>query len=615
MVMIERGERVRRRSDPGWAPLLPLLLCALAAATGCGSRPAVPNRLEPIPYADTLPSDPPAARNPNEVERLVDASVSGQIGHALSIRRLLGAEHEALNVTRFDDVVNSAWFEHRNGRRRMSPEEVARGPTTRGPDTNNTLTVIGGKTAGISPGFTVRDAQGDTFLFKFDPKGNLQLASAAGVISSRLFWAAGYHTPEDVIVVFDAAGLALDPEAVIETDFDERPMSKEDIYLVLDGTDTLPDGRYLALASKYVPGRPLGPFLFSGVRSDDPNDWYRHEYRRELRGLYVMSSWLNHVDMRFANTMDVFIDPPGYVRHYLIDFAATLGSGTIRSHKPREGTEYNFDIWATIGRVLTFGFLEVGWEEKQPEEIHPTLGWIPVETFEPGSWKANWPNEAFNKRTPRDGYWGAKLVGSFSDAQIAAAVEAGRLPEEAAEALTDILIRRRDMVVSYWYAQVTPIENVEVKMTHGSGPGTLQSAFDDLGLDAGVWEPGETRYFWRFDDPASGTRGSGDLAADSGHRQAVPPPSRISLSCVSLRAGRVWPTARRSSTCAGTVTSTASSASNTEAVVPVGLGRRADRRGGPALQLNALTLFISPGPQRGRRSRSSQRVSSGLAIE
>jgi hypothetical protein len=498
-----------------------LFLCVLAAAAGCGSSAAVPYRLEPIPYADTLPSDQPAPRSPDEIERLLDASLSGEIGHALSIRRLLGAEHEALNVTRFDDVVSSAWFEHRNGRRRMSPAEIARGPATRGPDTRDTLTVIGGKTAGISPGFTVRDARGDTFLFKFDPEGNPQLASAASVISSRLFWAAGYHTPEDCIVVFDAARLVLDPGAMIVTDSDKRPMSKDDIYLVLDKTDSLPDGRYLALASKYVPGRPLGPFLFSGVRADDPNDWYRHEFRRELRGLYVVSSWLNHVDMRYANTMDVFIDPPGYVRHYLIDFAATLGSGTIRSHRPREGKEYNFDIWASLGRVFSFGFLEMGWEDLLYEEIHPTIGWIPVESFDPGSWKPNWPNEAFNMRTPRDGYWGAKLVGSFDDAQIAAAVGAGRLPEEAADALTGILIRRRDKVLSHWYAQVTPIENVETRLHLDADLARIELSFDDLGLDSGIWEPGETRYYWRFDDPASGTRSRGDRAAHSGDRQAV----------------------------------------------------------------------------------------------
>jgi len=495
-------------------------LCVLAAATGCGSH-ALPHRLEPIPYADTLPSQQPAARTPSEVERLLDASVSGQIGHALSIRRLLGAEHEALNVTRSDNVVNSAWFEHRNGRRRMSPAEIARGPSTGGPDTDNTLTVIAGTTAGLSGGFTVRDAQGNTFLFKFDPKGNPQLGSAASVISSRLFWAAGYHTPEDRIVVFDAARLALDPEATIETDLGARPMSEGDIALVLEGTDALPDGRYMALSSKYPPGTPLGPFLFSGVRADDPNDWYRHEYRRELRGLYVLSSWLNHVNIRFTSTMDVFIDPPGYVRHYLIDFAATLGSGEIRPRRPREGTEYNFDIWATLGRVLSFGFLEMGWEDARYEEIHPTIGWMPVETFDPGSWRPNWPNQAFNNRTARDGYWGAKLVGSFSNEQIAAAVQAGRLPAKAAAALTEILIRRRDKVISYWYAQVTPIENVDVTLLRGAASSILELSFDDLGLVAGVWDPEGTRYFWHFDDPASGTRGRGDRAARAGARQAV----------------------------------------------------------------------------------------------
>jgi hypothetical protein len=225
--------------------------------------------------------------------------------------------------------------------------------------------------------------------------------------------------------------------------------------------------------------------------------------------------------MRFTNTMDVFIDPPGYVRHYLIHFTGTLGSGTIRSRRPREGTEYNFDIWATLGRVLTFGFLELGWEDRSHEELHPTIGWMPVETFDPGSWKPTWPNEAFDNRTPRDGYWGAKLVGSFSDEQIAAAVTAGRLPAEAARALTDALIRRRDKVVSYWYAQVTPIESVEATLNRDSDPGALELTFDDLGLDAGVWEPGATRYFWQLDDPASGTRSSGDRAATPEGRQAI----------------------------------------------------------------------------------------------
>jgi hypothetical protein len=513
------------------AAAITLIAAVAAAATACGKSPQTPIRPQPIAYADTLPIEPPAEVEPSEIERLLETAVGGEIGYAFSLRRWLGAQHEALNITRFDDVVNSAWFEHRNARYPMTTDDVARGPTTGGPDTTGTLTVIGGKTAGISPGFTVRDAKGDTYLFKFDPKGNLHLASAAGVISSRLFWAAGYYTPEDYIVVFDSAHLVLDPEAEIDTQFEERPMVQEDIQSVLSLTDQLPDGRFLALASKFVPGRPLGPFLFSGVREDDPNDYYYHEYRRELRGLYVMSSWLNHVDMRFANTMDVFIDPPGYIRHYLIDFAATLGSGTIRSHNPREGTEYNFDFWPTMARVFTGGFYKLGWEDERHSDIHAAIGWIAVESFEPHKWKPNWPNPAFTKKTVRDAYWGAKLVASFSDEQIAAAVSQGNLPAEAADLLTKALIARRDKVVAYWYDEVAPIEDVRVE-THAQR--TIDLSFDDLGLEAGVREPSDTRYTWRFEDPTTSTETSGELPARPFTRQSL----QLELSQVPA-AGRV----------------------------------------------------------------------------
>ncbi len=517
--------RSARRSwvEPLWA-----LVCATGvAATGCGApRAAVPFRAQPIPYADTLPIARPAARDVFEVPRLLEASVGGEIGHAFSTRRWLGAQHESLNVTRFDDVVNSAWFEHRNGRRSMSLAEVARGPTGAGPDTSRTLTVVAGKAAGISPGFTVRDADGQTFLFKFDPAGNRQLASAAGVIANRFFYAAGYHTPEDYIVVFDSERLELSPGAELTTEFAERAMTEDDVRQVLELTDPLPDGRYLALASKFLSGAPLGPFLFAGVRKDDPNDHFHHQYRRELRGLYVVSSWLNHVDMRFANTLDVFIDPPGYVKHYLIDFAASLGSGTIRTHKPREGREYNFDFWPTMGRIFTAGFYRVGWEEEAYSVIHPSIGWLSAATFDPGAWRANWPNQAFQRKTVRDAYWGAKLVGSFSDEQIAAVVAEGQLPADAAATLVRILIIRRDKIVAHWYSKVAPIEEPAASLagdTAVASPAghTLTVSFEDLGLEAGVWQADETTYRWRFQDSASGTRAAGAEEAAPGPHQRI----------------------------------------------------------------------------------------------
>ncbi|MGH7540496.1 MAG: hypothetical protein ACRELC_05815, partial [Gemmatimonadota bacterium] len=336
-------------------PRLALAAPAVGLLTGCASLPPLPLRPEPVPYADTLPIAEPAAREPTEVPMLIEASVTQEVGDALSLRRMIGARHEALNLTPFDDVVGSAWYEPRNRRDDpLTAADVARGSTTLdGPAASGPLTVVAAKTQGISPGFTIRDERGDRYVFKFDPHGFLHLSSAADVIANRLFYAAGYHVPEDYIVVFDAARLRVDPNATVEgEDFVVRPMAPADVERVLALTDSLADGRYLAVASRFVPGVPKGPFSFEGRRSDDPNDHYLHQHRRELRGLYVVSSWINHIDIRFANTLDSYVEP-GYLRHYLIDFAASLGSGTIRPHYPREGIEYNFDFWPTMARLFT----------------------------------------------------------------------------------------------------------------------------------------------------------------------------------------------------------------------------------------------------------------------
>ena len=498
------GAHVLRRNLIGAA------MCA-ALAAGCGGASILPPALEPgpIPYADTLPIPEPEAREPLEVPRILDDAVAGEVSRGLSVRRAVGEQHEALNLTPFDDVVPSAWFTHRNPARRMTTDEIRVGPTAgSGPDTTGVLEIISAKVQGVSPGFNIQDAKGDRYVVKFDPKGFLHMSSAAGVISNRLMFAAGYHVPEDFVFVFSKSKLRVAEGATIRgQDFEERPLTLDVALDVLALTDSLPDGRYMAVTSKFVPGPPKGPFFFDGVREDDPNDHYHHEYRRELRGLYVVSSWINHVDMRWMNTMDAYV-PPGYLRHYLIDFAASLGSGTTRPHEPREGMEYNVGLWAGLGRVLTLGFYQVGWENMTWEVIDPTIGWLEVESFDPAAWKPNWPNRAFQLATDRDGYWGAKLVASFSNEQIRAAVDAGRLPtRHASDTLASILMVRRDLVVEHWYGKVTPLESFEVEQESVTPPahrepGTFDLRFDDLGIREGVWTAGEVQYRWEFEHKA-----------------------------------------------------------------------------------------------------------------
>ncbi len=490
------------------------------AVCGCAGSPApAPLRPEPIAWVDTLPIEEPPGRDTREIGSLFQASVAGEIFRPARFRYAGDNKKEATNITRFDDVVDSSWFQHRNAVRRMTPEEIRRGAaTTSGPDTSRALTIIAGKAEGISPGFTVRDATGARYIIKFDPKGNLRLASSADVVASRLFYAAGYNTPEDFIVVFDSARLEVGENAEVRVGGKDVPLTMERVHEMLADTDPLPDGRYLALASKFVPGTPKGPFQFDGRWSEDPNDYYYHEYRRELRGLLAVTAWLNHVDMRFANTMDVWIENPGYLRHYLIDFAATLGSGTIRPHSPREGMEYNFDFWAVTARFVTLGFYTQGWENETATVIYPSIGWMRAEDFRPETWKPNWPNRAFTMATVRDMYWGAKLVGSFTDEQIEAAVSAADLPAAAADTLARMIQVRRDNTVRYWYSQVTPVENVEIEKLAGD---VLGVGFDDIGIAAGAWTASNITYGWTFRHRALGIEVGGTTPAAAGARQRL----------------------------------------------------------------------------------------------
>lgn len=497
-----------------------MAVVAVAWAVGCASLPPLPERPEPIAWEDTLPIPEPGTRDPVELAQFVEMAFVEEVEAAVDTRRWAGEEPEALNLTHFDDVVDSSWFQHRNGRRPLPPEEVRAGPGgTAGPDVGRRLTVTSGKPGGVMPGFFVRDALGDRYLFKFDPPGHLRLASSADVVASRLLWASGYNVPADYVAVFEADRLALDREATIEDRGRERPMTREDLEAILARAGRLQDGRYLALASRFVPGVPKGPFAYEGRRADDPNDYFHHQHRRDLRGLFVVAAWLNHIDARPENTLDAWIDPPGYLRHYLIDFASALGSGGIAPHNPREGLEHNFDLWPTLARTVTLGFYRVGWEGVPGRPIHPAIGWLPVESYDPAAWKPNWPSPPWRLMSPADGYWGAKLVASFDRAQIRAAVVAGKLPAAASDTLTSILVHRRDRTVAHWFRQVAPIEEPEALSEPGSA--AFRLLFRDLGIERGLRRPEGTRYRWELVGPAGALGRRGEAGARPAVRQEI----------------------------------------------------------------------------------------------
>jgi len=59
------------------------------------------------------------------------------------------------------------------------------------------------------------------------------------------------------------------------------------------------------VAGRLLPGKVIGNFRYAGTRSDDPNDLVPHEHRRELRALRVFGAWMNLVDLKAGNTLEV----------------------------------------------------------------------------------------------------------------------------------------------------------------------------------------------------------------------------------------------------------------------------------------------------------------------
>src|SRR5205823_154471 len=106
----------------------------------------------------------------------------------------------------------------------------------------------------------------------------------------------------------------------------KHPLTTAHLDRILSHAAPPVNGRYRCMASRYLAGKPLGPFQYMGRQKDDPDDLVPHERRRELRGLWTIAAWVNHVDCRGANTLDMWVTENGrsFVRHYLLDFGSIL---------------------------------------------------------------------------------------------------------------------------------------------------------------------------------------------------------------------------------------------------------------------------------------------------
>jgi hypothetical protein len=398
----------------------------------------------------------------------------------------------ALNVNTLGEVPDSSWFTNRLGLHEMAIDEVVRGPNQVDGPAPGTWHVTGRPDSGITPKFTIRDARGDTYLIKLDPAKFPELPSSVEVISTKIFHAIGYHVPEDFIVTFDPSRLDVAPGAKIRTESGKkRAIEPDDVEQWLKNAPRTANGSIRALASRYVPGKVVGQYRYTGTRPDDPNDIYPHERRRELRGMRVFAAWLNHDDARSINSIDTYVTDNGrqYIRHYLQDFGSNLGSGSTSAQQPRGGNEYLIERDKIAKGLFSFGLWERDWSKVRYPE-YPSLGNIEADFFEPGRWKTEYPQPAFDQMDAADAFWAARIVSRFDDSMIKAIVDTGELSNsDAARILTDVIIKRRDKVVAYWIGQTNPLDNFAVVST---GAGAHELVFDNAAIRLHAAQPGAT---------------------------------------------------------------------------------------------------------------------------
>ncbi|HVY28151.1 MAG TPA: hypothetical protein VHB79_16450 [Polyangiaceae bacterium] len=382
----------------------------------------------------------------------------------------------AANVNALDEVPDSSWFENRMGAHDVNAEYVARGSCGKKvldpgmPD--GSWIIDKGKDNGANPGFRVNVPGLGKFMLKTDPETEPDRATGATSIASRIYYATGYNSPCDSVVYFDPKLLKLRPGLTVTNNegktwaFDQKALDA-----VLKRASHR-NGLVRMVASRWLDGKPLGPFRYEGTREDDPNDAIPHEDRRELRGARLIAAWLNHFDSREQNSMDVFVRAqpkaktgPGYVRHYLLDFGDCFGSVWADDEISRRlGHASVFDAGYLFEDFVTFGSVERPWE--RAERRGGVFNYFSARDFEPEAWRGEYPNPAFVRMTEQDGAWMARILADFTDELVAAAVHVGQYEPEAERYLISTLISRRNAILRRYLGRVSPLAHV-----HGDARG------------------------------------------------------------------------------------------------------------------------------------------------
>ncbi len=136
----------------------------------------------------------------------------------------------------------------------------------------------------------------------------------AGVVTNLLFHAIGFNVPVDRLVMFSREDLVVGEGAMMRLQrVGKVPMTEANLDSILAATKSIFNGKYHALASRYLDGIPLGPFDDQGMRdslkamslsdAEKPLDQFPVVFAvgMLLHDMQVDRPWLAHDDDRAFN--------------------------------------------------------------------------------------------------------------------------------------------------------------------------------------------------------------------------------------------------------------------------------------------------------------------------
>ncbi len=355
----------------------------------------------------------------------------------------------------------------------------------------------------MTPGFTIKDANGQRWFLKFDPRGYRGMATGTEVAVTKLMWALGYHVPENHIAYMRREQLAVGDGATftpLERQASARCAS-DDLDTLLGRADREPDGSYRVVASKALDGKPIGRIRFLDTRPDDPE---RHRAARASARAARLRR-VRRVAQSRGREGDQLARHAGHRERPLVRPPSPdrLRIGA-RQRRRRAGgllgglASTCSSRASSASRWSRFGFAYPKWHTTsvlRSAVDRPAAR--EQRDFDPEAWKPRVPNQAFLHARADDKFWAAqKLMALSTEHCCAQRWRAGDFGDPASEAfLVRALAERRDAIGRAYLTAINPIADPAL-----SSDGTL--TFRNAAVDADVAQaPDGYRAEWfRFDN-------------------------------------------------------------------------------------------------------------------